>query len=202
MADRPTLRSNPPSILVTNATMLEYMLVRNDDRPLLEQSQGQLRWIVIDEAHTYLGSQAAELTLLLRRVLHAFGCKAGDVHFIATSATLGDSDDESCERLAEFLADIAGVSVDRVSVIEGKREVPELAASLCQTNQACPDNNTLHGLSSEQRFIALAQDAKMRSLRMRLTQQPERLTNLCSKLHRSDGSKAWHATLELLDLCS
>ena len=65
VADRRTLRSNPPPILVTNATMLEYMLVRNEDRPILNQSQGQLRWIVIDEAHTYLGSQAAELTLLL-----------------------------------------------------------------------------------------------------------------------------------------
>lgn len=202
VADRRTLRSNPPPILVTNATMLEYMLVRNDDRSVLEQSQGQLRWIVIDEAHTYLGSQAAELTLLLRRVLHAFGCKAGDVHFIATSATLGDSGNESRERLAEFLADIAGVSVDRVSVIEGKREVPELVESLRQVNQACPDNNTLHNLSPEQRFIALAQDAKMRSLRTRLTQQPERLTDLCSKLHRSGGNKARHATLESLDLCS
>jgi DEAD/DEAH box helicase domain-containing protein len=202
VADRRTLRSNPPPILVTNATMLEYMLVRNEDRSILEQSQGQLRWIVIDEAHTYLGSQAAELTLLLRRVLHAFGCKAGDVHFIATSATLGDSSDESRQRLAEFLADIAGVSADRVSVIEGKREVPELVDSLRQANQACPDNNTLHGLSPGQRFIALAQDAKMRSLRMRLTQQPERLTHLCSQLHRSGGSKVRHATLELLDLCS
>jgi len=46
--------------------MLEYMLVRTEDQPILAQSQGQLRWIVIDEAHNYIGSQAAELTLLLR----------------------------------------------------------------------------------------------------------------------------------------
>jgi len=37
------------------------------------------------------GSQAAELTLLLRRVLHTFGCHPGNVHFIATSATLGEA---------------------------------------------------------------------------------------------------------------
>jgi DEAD/DEAH box helicase domain-containing protein len=72
VADRRTLRANPPPLLVTNATMLEYLLVRNEDRSIIEQSQGQLRWIVIDEAHTYVGSQAAELTLLLRRVLHTF----------------------------------------------------------------------------------------------------------------------------------
>ena len=54
VVDRQTLRANPPPILVTNATMLEYMLVRQIDQPILSQSQGTLRWIVIDEAHTYI----------------------------------------------------------------------------------------------------------------------------------------------------
>ena len=40
---RETLRNNPPPILVTNTTMLEYMLVRDKDRPIIENSQGQLR---------------------------------------------------------------------------------------------------------------------------------------------------------------
>ena len=202
VADRRTLRSSPPPILVTNATMLEYMLVRNEDRPILEQSQGQLRWIVIDEAHTYLGSQAAELTLLLRRVLHAFGCQSGDVHFVATSATLGDSSEESRQRLAEFLADIAGVSVDRVIVIEGNRETPLLADSLKKVNQACPDIDTLQTLSPELRFIALAQDAKMRNLRTQLTQKPDSLSHINDSLHREKSSQKRNETLKLLDLCS
>ena len=103
VADRRTLRANPPPLLVTNATMLEYLLVRNEDRPIIEQSQGQLRWIVIDEAHTYVGSQAAELTLLLRRVLHTFRCRPDDVRFFASSATLGDASAASRQHLAEFL---------------------------------------------------------------------------------------------------
>ena len=70
---RQQLRADPPPVLVTNATMLEYMLVRTEDAPVVERSQGQLRWIVLDEAHTYIGSHAAEMTLLLRRVLHRFG---------------------------------------------------------------------------------------------------------------------------------
>jgi len=70
--DRKTLRTNPPPILVTNATMLEIYAGAHEDQPILAQSQGTLRWVVIDEAHNYIGSQAAELTLLLRRVLHAF----------------------------------------------------------------------------------------------------------------------------------
>src|SRR5690606_41935770 len=79
VADRKTLREDPPPILVTNSTMLEYMLIRKADQPIVRASKGLLRWIVLDEAHTYLGSHAAEMALLLRRVLHAFGVSAQDV---------------------------------------------------------------------------------------------------------------------------
>ncbi len=82
--DRRTLRSSSPPILVTNATMLEYMLVRTSDSPILALSKGKLEWVVLDEAHTYIGSQAAEAALLIRRVLFAFGVKPEDVRFIAT----------------------------------------------------------------------------------------------------------------------
>ena len=86
--------------------MLEYMLVRQVDAPILDQSQGKLRWIVLDEAHTYVGSQAAELALLLRRVIYAFGVEAQDIRFVATSATIGDT--EGNEKLKNYLASIAG----------------------------------------------------------------------------------------------
>jgi len=126
VVDRKTLRTQPPPILVTNSTMLEYMLVRNEDRPILNQSQGKLRWIIIDEAHTYLGSHAAELTLLLRRVLHAFGSSQNDVHFVATSATISGNDEKATNSLQDFLADIAGVSKDRVTIVHGVRQIPSL----------------------------------------------------------------------------
>lgn len=87
---RDKLRQEPPPILMTNATMLEYMLVRQVDAPILNISKnaGSLRWIVLDEAHSYIGSQAAEIALLLRRVVHAFGKKPQDIRFVATSATI------------------------------------------------------------------------------------------------------------------
>jgi len=83
VVDREVLRASPPPILVTNPTMLEYMLVRAQDAPIIDASKGKLEWVVLDEAHTYIGSQAAELALLLRRVLHAFGVKAENVRFVA-----------------------------------------------------------------------------------------------------------------------
>ena len=62
--DRKRLRDDPASVLVTNTTMLEYLLMRAEDQPILEKSQGTLKWIVLDEAHSYVGAQAAEMALL------------------------------------------------------------------------------------------------------------------------------------------
>ncbi|NZA01879.1 DEAD/DEAH box helicase [Ottowia beijingensis] len=143
--DRATLRDSPPEILVTNPTMLEYMLVRAQDAPILEKSKGKLGWIVLDEAHNYIGSQAAELALLLRRVLHAFGTSADQVHFVATSATIGASDEPARRQLQEFLASLAGVGSDRVTVVYGEREIPIIETTgdtgVAQTIDALRDSS-------------------------------------------------------------
>lgn len=124
--DRVGLRSSAPPLLVTNSTMLEYMLVRQEDAPILQQSEGKLRWIVLDEAHTYIGSQAAEMALLLRRVMLAFKVDPKDVRFVATSATFG-SDEQTIESLRRFLADIGGIDPSQVEVVQGHRRIPQLA---------------------------------------------------------------------------
>ena len=124
--DRKTLRENSPPILVTNPTMLEYMLVRAKDRNIIEQSKGKLNTIVLDEAHTYIGSQAAEMALLLRRVLHAFDKKPEEVRFIATSATIGEDGKKAGKDLEEFLTRLSGVPKNNVHVVEGRRDIPAL----------------------------------------------------------------------------
>jgi superfamily II DNA or RNA helicase len=120
VGDRKTLRVEPPPILFTNATMLEYMLLRPEDRPILELSRGTLRWVVLDEAHTYVGSQAAEISLLLRRVLHAFRAELPHVRFIATSATLQSDDSQGEQRLRRFMASLANVSPERITIVRGQ----------------------------------------------------------------------------------
>ena len=123
--DRKSLWDSPPPILITNPTMLEYMLIRQKDSPILEKSKGKLKYIVLDEAHTYIGSAAAELSLLIRRVMEGFEVSSKQIRFIATSATIG-SDDSSKKTLKKYLADIAGIDVSQIEVIEGFREIPKL----------------------------------------------------------------------------
>lgn len=198
---RKSLRSTPPPMLVTNATMLEYMLVRQVDEPILEHSQGKLRWIVLDEAHTYIGSQAAELSLLLRRLLHAFGVNAMQVRFVATSATIGDG--EADKQLQKYLAELAGVSSERVVVIGGKREIPALPSvsknsiSLEEVSMVEPST-----IESSERYQMLSGNSISRKLRYALTtsQVPSTLSNL-SKVLFSDRERV-NDTLQWIDICS
>ncbi len=99
-------------------------MVRQIDAPIIEKSRAKksLRWIVLDEAHSYVGSQAAELALQLRRVLEVFGVEAKEVRFVATSATIADSNAE--QQLKTYLSQLAGIDESQIEVIGGQRAVP------------------------------------------------------------------------------
>lgn len=82
-------RANPPDILITNYSMLEYMLCRPQDAPFFGTA---LRAVVLDEVHLYGGTLAADICLLLRRVAIRAGVSQEEILHIATSATLGGSE--------------------------------------------------------------------------------------------------------------
>ncbi len=128
---RDAVRKMPPNIVLTNPTMLEYILLRKADAKLTVTEKKSLRWVAIDETHSYTGAGAAELAMLLRRVLLAFGVKAEDIRFATSSATFGNGEDkEQDERdLKNFIAGITGVRTEQVEVIGGERigehEIPQ-----------------------------------------------------------------------------
>lgn len=197
---RKELRESPPPILITNSTMLEYMLVRQEDSPIVQKSRGKLRWIVLDEAHTYVGSQAAEISLLLRRVLHAFGVSAEDVRFVATSATIGKvGDPESTRKLREYLASIAGLSVDRTHVVEGTRSVPELPESTNTTDSVSLDLDSSRSQEPDKRYTLLSGNPHARALRSELAKGPRTLSDLASTVYGDSSVSSTKKTLELLD---
>lgn len=118
---RTDLRASPPSILITNYSMLELALVRPRDQPIFKNSN--LKYVVLDEAHSYQGVMAAEIAMLLRRTLMAFGVSPTDVRFVATSATFPGS---SAADTRKFAADLFGIDPSQIEVIEGAREVPAI----------------------------------------------------------------------------
>ncbi|MDR9766649.1 DEAD/DEAH box helicase [Shewanella baltica] len=184
IANRKDIRETPPPILVTNATMLEYMLVRPQDRPIIEKSQGKLRWIVLDEAHTLIGSAAAETSLLLRRTMHAFGVKPKDVRFVATSATIGDMNqwEDTEKRLKRFLGELAGVEPSQIAVVRGHRHIPELSEFECEAPSL--SISELESLDSGTAYKTLSQMTLVRSLRKRLVDEgPKTLREIANHLN-------------------
>ncbi|MDP3312326.1 DEAD/DEAH box helicase [Lutibacter sp.] len=135
LIDRKQIRETPPQILFTNPSMLEYILVRDKDVPLLENSKGKLRWILLDEAHTLVGSAASEMALLIRRVVDAFEVDVKDLRFAITSATVG-SGEESEKSLKDFMANLCGIEKHQIEIITGKREFKELPNNFQIDNKA------------------------------------------------------------------
>jgi hypothetical protein len=162
VVDRKTLRGDPPPVLVTNITMLEYMLIRQKDAPILSRSVGTVDFIVLDEAHSYIGAQAAELSLLLRRVALAFGRDPKEIRYVATSATIGSGDGSELRR---FLQNLSGAPEENVHVVHGERApLPEPA----ELSDDPVDPAALTGLSDLEAGAKLARSRPLRELRERL----------------------------------
>ncbi len=102
-----------PDIVITNYSMLEYMLCRPQDQCFFGPD---LRCIILDEAHLYTGTLAGEIKMLLRRVRERCGVRARDVLHIATSATLGGSE----EQLQDFAAKLFSTELSATKVISGR----------------------------------------------------------------------------------
>ncbi|MCM2429193.1 DEAD/DEAH box helicase [Streptomyces sp. RKAG337] len=75
-----------PDILLTNYVMLEYLLTRPEERHELIGAARGLRFLALDELHTYRGRQGADVALLVRRLRDA--CESPGLQCIGTSATM------------------------------------------------------------------------------------------------------------------
>ena len=101
VVSREAFRKAPPHILITNYSMLEYLLLRPVDTPLFS---GPWHFVVVDEAHTYRGAKGSEVALLLRRVRDRVKRAGRTVPFqyVATSATLGDHETGTFQKIQSF----------------------------------------------------------------------------------------------------
>ncbi|WP_420612668.1 DEAD/DEAH box helicase [Candidatus Spongiisocius sp.] len=113
---RDEIQRRPPDILLTNYVMLELILTRYTDRRLV-RSLGDLRYLVLDEMHTYRGRQGADVAMLVRRLREASGSQ--QLRCMGTSATLsteGGYEDRQ-RKLAEVSSRLFGAEVAPRDVI-------------------------------------------------------------------------------------
>jgi ATP-dependent helicase YprA (DUF1998 family) len=126
---RSDMQLSPPDILITNYKMLDLLLQREEDAPLWQQAD--IRYVVVDEFHTYDGAQGTDVAMLLRRLASAVGASEkgrplGDICPVATSATLGSgTDEDGVARLLEVATDVFGTEFTRESVVGENRLLVE-----------------------------------------------------------------------------
>ncbi len=132
---REVLRASPPDILLTNYKMLDFLLLRPEDRGLWQHNQADtLRYVVLDELHTYDGAQGSDVACLIRRLKSRLSCAPGSLCCVGTSATVGESKEETLQKLTEFAgkvfeADIfpdAVVTEDRYDAVEALGETTDI----------------------------------------------------------------------------
>ena len=118
MLSRKEIQENPPDILMTNYVMLELILTRFEDKTLFPaEHAGNLRFLVLDEVHTYSGKKGADVACLIRR-LKQHTKTIGTLRCIGTSATVQSSEDEDASQvLAGFAQRLFGEGFDRGHVV-------------------------------------------------------------------------------------
>ena len=122
------MQAAPPDILVTNYSMLEYMLVRpiegsifQETKNWLAASEQHVLTLVLDEAHTYTGARGTEVAYLIRRLFQRLEVGPEQVRCIATSATLGKTEEE-LRRVRRFASELFGHPEDRFTVVRADPE--------------------------------------------------------------------------------
>src|SRR5262249_1822100 len=97
--------------------MMEYLLLRPRDAELFKQNR--LKFIVLDEAHTYGGSQGIEISYLMRRLRQYLAKPPATVQFVLTSATIGAGPDAN-EKTLSFANDLTGAVFGAQDLLKGE----------------------------------------------------------------------------------
>ena len=133
-----------PDLLVTNYSMLEYMLLRPIEREIFSGTRAYYEahpdekfFLVLDEAHLYRGANGTEVAYLIRRLLDRLGLPTSRVVLIATSASFADG-----AAASTFIARLTGLEAKSITALAGTKRAfepaaegpPELACALSSVN--------------------------------------------------------------------
>lgn len=115
LAEKTDIQNNPPQIILTNYMMLELMLSRTHEEKLVASSD--LKFLVLDELHTYRGRQGADVAILVRKLRQRCGQDFLCIGTSATMSTEGNRDDRR-QTVAEVASKLFGTEVKAEHVID------------------------------------------------------------------------------------
>lgn len=105
-----------PNIILTNYVMLELMLTRRQENVFFENNF--IKYLVLDELHTYRGRQGADVSLLVRRLRERINNP--DLICIGTSATMSSQGGRQDKKrvVAEVASRLFGTHLDETQVVD------------------------------------------------------------------------------------
>ena len=172
---RNEIQLHAPDLLVTNYSMLEYMMLRPIEAPIFDQTKQWLRedesnhlLLILDEAHMYRGVGGAEVGFLIRRLMSRLGINRDRLRCILTSASLGDSTQ----------AQIKGIEfADALTSKTSKREFAVVGGTREERGGASP------GTKFEAEGLILVDEAKLASADIDPKSAKENIKQVASKLN-------------------
>lgn len=182
LVTRHEVQEAPPDILITNYSMLEYMLMRPLERPIFDKTQEWLRenpnerfLLVIDEAHLYRGAAGAEVALLIRRLRMRLGIPPERLQVICTSASFKDPD-----YAVQFGAQLTGKNTADFRKVRG-----ELNLRAGEAKGTSQDASALNSIDLQSFYESDTNDA--------------RLSHIASFLEYRNVERPWHLQRALYD---
>jgi DEAD/DEAH box helicase domain-containing protein len=144
---REALVRDPPDVLLTNYKMLDYMLLRPDERDIWTRNRPEtLRYLVVDELHTFDGAQGTDLASLIRRLKSRLGVARGHLCCVGTSATLGGP--ESVPDLLDYARRVFDEDFDDDAiVVEDRQSVAEYLEGVDVEHADFPSASYVRGLA-------------------------------------------------------
>lgn len=166
---RDTMRLQPPDVLLTNYKMLDYLLLRPPDFPLWQENLRRadaLRFVVVDELHTFDGAQGTDLACLLRRLCARLKPPEDQWCFVGTSATLGGSSD--AQQIADYASRLSGRSVEAAGIVTEDVLRPDefFADEPAHALDTLPDERAVlepSGFASVEAFLRAQEEAWFRT---------------------------------------
>ena len=212
---REAMQKTPPHILITNYSMLEYMMLRPKDDAVF--SGAQLRYIVLDEAHIYKGATGMETALLMRR-LKARISAPKNVQYILTSATLGDKESNGdiiafAERLCgeRFEADNIIRSIERNPEMKSLDDFPMKPFHMIASNQFTPgeilrnyDMDYALDASDDEKLFEVCLHSKLfHEIRVLIQKNgPMTVNALYNALSKENNLQEQRELIDFIDVCS
>jgi len=206
LLSREAMRARPPHLLLTNYSMLEYLLLRPEDSELFgDPDKSTWKFIVLDEAHIYDGALGAELGYLIRRLRDRVS-PGRPLQCIATSATVGNEK----EKASEFAANLFGAEFSTNDIITAthkpqftSRDWGFLPLEALVPNQT-PDEALAiaqkAGCTAKTAYEMLTGEKTLRALHELARQTPRTLDDAAVSIGR--GGFEPHHLISLIDLAA